>query len=113
MKTSLSGATLVESLVASIIILSVIGISAMVIAGSLRSNSSLPELQALCVADSLYEQVLEQGTYSETDFLNHEMKFTLNFSAYPLSDNLLRMTVVATTINGDIVGEFNYLIPDY
>jgi hypothetical protein len=108
-----AGTTLIESLIATIIILSVVGISSVIIAGSLRSHTSLPGLQAISVSDSLCEQIIKEGSFSDREFSQNGLNYTVSFSTYPYSRNILKMNVVATNSLNQKVGSFNYLIPDY
>jgi|GEM_PF-4857812 len=111
--TKVEGTTLIESLVATIIILSVVGISSIIISGSLRSHTSLPELQAISVSDSLCEQIIKEGAFSEREFSKNGLKYSVSFSTYSYSQSILKMNVVATNSLNQKVGSFNYLIPNY
>ncbi|MPM04076.1 hypothetical protein SDC9_50346 [bioreactor metagenome] len=108
-----AGTTLIESLVATIIILSVVGISSVIIAGSLRSHTSMPGIIAISASDSLCEQIIRDGSFSDREFSQNGLNFSVTFSTYSYSRNILKMNVVATNGLNQKIGSFNYLIPDY
>ncbi|PKP03988.1 MAG: hypothetical protein CVU11_06415 [Bacteroidetes bacterium HGW-Bacteroidetes-6] len=113
MKSTVAGTTLIETLVASVIILTVVGISSMIIAGSFRSHSSMPQLQAIGIADSLHEQIVEDGAFSEREFSHNNLNFNVSFSSYPAAKNIVVMTVDVRNGLNQSAGSFKYLIPDY
>ena len=108
-----TGTTLIESLIATIIILSVVGISSIIIASSLRSHTSLPRLQAISISDSLCEQIIKKGSFSNHEFSHNGLNYSVTFSPYPYSQSILKMKVVATNSVNQKIGTFNYLISDY
>ncbi|HBG71213.1 MAG: hypothetical protein A2W93_12275 [Bacteroidetes bacterium GWF2_43_63] len=108
-----AGTTLIESLVATVIIMTVVGISSMIIAGSFRSHTNLPRLQAISVSDSLCESIISEGSFSDREFSKNGLRYSVTFSVFPSAKNILVMTVDAKNNLDQNIGSFHYLIPDY
>lgn len=109
----IKGTTLVEAIIASVILLTVSGISALVVSKSLSTGNKFQSFKVINIADSLRDEVSVNQTFVANQFIRNGWVFTVTFSEYPYSNNLVVMEINANTQSQGNPFVIKYLIAKY
>lgn len=106
----LKGSTLIESLIAMIIIVLSIGISAMIYSSILSSDKEFIRLKANKLIDVEAIKTKAQKLLIDSEIKINELIIQKKISLYNETENLYCISFVATDVNGNTIATRNELI---
>lgn len=109
--TSISGSTLVETLVAMIIVMLAFGIGMMIYLNVIQSSSALQKLNAQLQMNQIAIETIEDSLFAENEYTLKTMKIIKTLQAHnAVSDKLKLLKLEAFDGNGKKLGERKELV---
>lgn len=106
----LKGSTLIESLIAMIIIVLSIGISAMIYSSILSSDKEFIKLKANKLIDAEAATTKAQKLFIDSEIKVNELIIQKKVSLYTETENLYRISFLVTDANGNAIVTRNELL---
>jgi type II secretory pathway pseudopilin PulG len=107
----LPAATLVETIVAMVIILVVFGIVTTVFVQATLTTASLKKLKAVQLANIYMEQTSEEKTFFDEETTKEDYKIVRQVTAYQGHTNLWKVSIVIYDNNDQLLEQQNRLLP--
>ena len=108
--SKLQASTLIESLIAMIIIVLSIGISAMIYSSILSSDKEFIKLKANKLIDAECVKTKTQQLFVDSEVKIDEFVIEKKISLYNDTENLYQISFMATDVNGNTIAIRNELI---
>jgi Tfp pilus assembly protein PilV len=109
MKTKLKGSTILESLIAMIVLVICLGISGMIYANVLGSDKGMLRLKTTSILENQAIEIKKQKRFIDDEIPVENMRLSTRFSNYEQTD-LIQMHLVLKDNEGRIVAEREELI---
>lgn len=110
MKPTLKAATILESMIAMVVITVCFGIAAMIFVNVLNNDKDRASLKAILLLSRKSEIIKKEKFFIDGEEKENGYIIQKTFSKYPETENLLQMTLKAIDESGKVVKERKELI---
>ncbi|MFL5763637.1 MAG: hypothetical protein ACJ77K_06815 [Bacteroidia bacterium] len=107
---TLKAGTLIESLIAMVILVVVLGMATMIYTNAMDSDQQAKKQKALCIAEKEIARIKSEKRFVDSETMADTWLVRSSFERYHSSDGLYRFSTEVTDENGKLLYSRNELI---
>jgi Tfp pilus assembly protein PilV len=101
LKSRVKGSSILEVVIAMVVIVAVFGIALMIFSNVMRSSLSVKKIRAQAIAQQLLLRTEAQRTFTDTAFLSGDLRFERSARPYTENNGLTEIRVTALDSHKD------------